>query len=151
MELLTIIYNLTLLAIFGSGLHDGKEESVITIESKGSFKNTEAFLNRMKTGEVYSVLNNYGQRGVQALRDATPIDTTETANSWYYEIVRKNGQYSIIFKNSHMAGNIPVAILIQYGHGTRTGGYVEGRDFINPAIRPIFDQIAADVWRAVTK
>lgn len=124
---------------------------MISFEVSGSFRNTENFLNRMKSGEIFALLEKYGQRGVIALQNATPIDTSETASSWYYEIVRKHGQYSLIFRNRHMADNVPVAILIQYGHGTATGGYVEGRDFINPAMRPIFDQILNDVWKAVIK
>jgi hypothetical protein len=98
----------------------------------------------MKDGEIYSALSSYGDRGVQALADATPTDTTETAHSWYYEVAKKNGQYMLVFHNRHVEDNVPIAILIQYGHATRTGGYVQGRDFINPAIRPIFDQIAAE-------
>lgn len=124
---------------------------MITFESKGSFRNTENFLNRMKDGQIFSALNKYGQEGVNALRDATPIDTSETANSWYYEVIRKSGQYSIVFRNRHIEDGVPIAVIIQYGHGTRTGGYVQGRDYINPVIRPLFDRIADDIWKAVTK
>lgn len=124
---------------------------MISFESKGSFRNTENWLNRMKSGEIFNTLSRYGALGVQALRDATPTDTSETANSWYYAIENKVGQYAIVFRNRHVEDNVPIAILIQYGHGTRTGGYVQGRDFINPAIRPVFDKILADVWKAVTK
>jgi hypothetical protein len=105
----------------------------------------------MKDGQVYNILHSYGQQGVQALSDATPTETGETAHSWYYEVERRNGRYSLSFHNSHMADGIPVAILIQYGHATRNGGFVQGRDFINPALKPIFDRIANDVWKAVIK
>ena len=122
----------------------------ITIESKGSFKNTERFLSRMKTGEIFAALDRYGQVGVAALATVTPVDSGETANSWTYTVTKKRGAYSIIWRNTHVVAGQPVAILLQYGHGTGTGGYVQGRDFINPAIRPIFDQIANEVWKAVT-
>lgn len=124
---------------------------MIQIEQSGSFRNTENFLNRAKSGQIFQALYRAGERGVLALEDASPIDTGETKFSWYFEVVKKNGQYSIVFHNGHMAGTTPVAILIQYGHATRNGGYVEGRDFINPAIRPIFDQLAQDIWKEVTK
>lgn len=124
---------------------------MIEIEQKGSFRNTENFLNRAKDGQIFQALYQAGEKGVALLEDATPIDTSETAVSWYFEVVRKFGQYSIIFRNGHMAGDTPVAILIQYGHATRNGGFVEGRDFINPVIRPLFDKLAEDIWKEVTK
>lgn len=105
----------------------------------------------MSTQDIFLTLNRYGQIGVQALAAATPRDSGETAASWTYEIKRAPGSYSIVWGNTHMAANQPVAILLQYGHGTGTGGYVQGRDYINPAIQPIFDQIAAEAWKAVTK
>jgi hypothetical protein len=88
--------------------------------------------------------------GVNALSAATPEDSGETANSWYYEIVRDGKYWSIIWGNTHIEQGRPIAVLLQYGHGTRTGGYVEGRDYINPALQPIFDQIATEAWKAVT-
>jgi hypothetical protein len=124
--------------------------ALITFTSKGSFKNTEAFLRRAKKSEVKAVLDKYGQEGVNALALATPTDSGETAHSWTYEITHKPGRYAIVFRNTHVVNGTPVAILIQYGHATRTGGYVEGRDYINPVIRPLFDKIANDVWKAVT-
>jgi hypothetical protein len=123
---------------------------VFELSSSGSFKNTEDWLKKLAKSDFYSKMDEYGRRGVQALSSATPVDSGETATSWYYEIVRKQGYTSIEWRNSHMAGSTPVAILLQYGHGTGTGGYVQGRDFINPAIQPIMDQIAADVWKVVT-
>lgn len=123
----------------------------IEITQKGSFNNTETYLSRLKSVQVAAILNKYGSVGVAALSNATPIDSGLTAASWYYEIVNRPGYYSIRWHNRNVRDGIPVAILIEYGHGTGTGGYVAGRDFIMPAIRPIFDQIAADVEREVTK
>lgn len=123
---------------------------MITFESSGSFKNLERFLNRMSSGEIFRVLDKYGRMGVNALANATPTETGLTAHSWSYEVSRGRGGYSITWTNSHTVGGTPLVIMLQYGHGTGTGGYVQGRDFINPAIKPVFDQIANDVWKAVT-
>lgn len=124
---------------------------MISIESKGSFKNTDAFLSRMKNSDIMKALAKYGQEGVWALSRATPQDTGETASEWDYEVVEEHKKiYSIIWTNNNVVSGVPVVILLQYGHGTGTGGYVQGRDFINPAILPIFDRIAADVWKVVT-
>lgn len=98
-----------------------------------------------------SVLDKYGRAGVSALSSATPVESGLAASSWYYEIERGKGFVRIIFGNSDVENGFPVAIMLQYGHGTGTGGWVEGRDYINPAIQPIFDKIAADAWREVTK
>lgn len=103
----------------------------------------------MKKGEIFESLSKYGSEGVISLQDATPIDTGITSSSWGYKVVQERGKHSIIFYNTYMIGNAPMAILIQYGHGTGTGGYVEGRDYINPVIIPLFDEIADDVWKAV--
>jgi hypothetical protein len=124
---------------------------MITITEKGSFDNIEKYLKRLKTGDLYSVLNKYGSLGVNALSNATPVESGLTAASWYYTIVQRTGYYSIRWHNHHIEGGIPIAVIIQYGHGTGTGGYVQGRDYIMPAMRPIFDQIAAEAWREVTK
>lgn len=124
---------------------------MIGIDSKGSFGKAEAFLKRMKTDRITSILESYAKQAVIALADATPLDSSETAHSWYYKVTKQHGQHTISFHNSHMAEGVPVVILIQYGHATRNGGYVEGRDFINPVIRPIFDRIATDAWKEVTK
>jgi hypothetical protein len=123
---------------------------VISVESKGEFTNTDKFLKKVTDAEIYKSLSGYGQAGASALSKATPRDTGETAYSWSYEILVKNGTYSIIWTNGHVVNGVPIAILLQFGHGTRTGGYVAGRDFINPALRPIFDRIANEVWREVT-
>lgn len=123
----------------------------ITVEASGSFGNTVRFLQKMARGEIQQILNKYGPIGVAALSAATPTDTGETAHSWTYEITRAKGGYSIVWKNTHVVNGANIAILLQYGHGTGTGGYIQGRDYINPAMRPIFDQMLADIRRAVTK
>lgn len=111
---------------------------------------TEAALKKMQSDVIFGQLSSYGAQGVAALAAATPKDQGVTAASWYYEITRGATGYSLVFRNSHVDRGAVVAILLQYGHGTGTGGYVEGRDYINPAIQPLFDRIAADAWKAVT-
>lgn len=123
---------------------------MIRLESRGDFRNLEKFLTRMSQGEVFKTLDRHGQAGVDALSMATPRDSGSAASSWSYEVVKTKRTYSISWTNSDMAGGVPVVILLQYGHGTGTGGYVQGRDFINPALKPIFDKIANEVWKAVT-
>jgi hypothetical protein len=105
----------------------------------------------MQNNVLASQLERYGARGVAALEAATPINSGETAKRWSYEIVSKPGYYSIRWKNDHKEGGAPVAVLLQYGHGTRNGGFVQGRDYINPTMQPIFDQIAEEAWKEVTK
>lgn len=124
---------------------------MITFTQKGSFNNSERYLKRLKNGEFLAALNKYGAVGVAALSGATPRDSGLTAGSWSYTIVQRSGYYSIRWHNSHDVAGTPLAVLIQYGHGTGTGGYVQGRDYIMPAIRPVFDQILADAMREVTK
>lgn len=124
---------------------------MITFTEKGSFKNTETYLSKLKTEQVFAVLSKYGSLGVNALSNATPTDTGLTAESWYFDVEQRKGYYSIRWHNRHIVNGLPIAVLLQYGHGTGTGGYVQGRDYIMPAIRPIFDQIAEEAWREVTK
>lgn len=124
---------------------------MIKYEVSGSFKNTEKFLKTMQSGSIFSLLDHYGQLGADALSKATPIDSSLTANSWKYEVKEKNGSHEIIWRNTNVESGIPVAILIQYGHGTRNGGFVEGRDYINPAIQPLFDKIADEIWERVKR
>jgi hypothetical protein len=124
---------------------------MITFTQRGSFKNTEKYLRRLKTAELYAVLNKYGTLGVNALSNATPTDTGATAAAWFHTIQQRTGYYSIRWHNGHEENGLPIAVLIQYGHGTGTGGYVQGRDYIMPAIRPIFDQMANEAWREVTR
>ena len=121
---------------------------MITFSHKGDFKKTFNFLQRAKKLN-FDDLRKYGELGVEALRNATPKDSGRTADSWYFQIVQTKNGYSIEFLNSNIVDGVPIAIILQYGHGTGTGGYVQGRDYINPAIRPIFDDIARKVWKEV--
>ena len=123
--------------------------SRISFTTTGSTRNMERFLSRMQRLDLRSALEPLAQEGVQALRDATPVDTGLTAESWNYEITTSRGRTAITWTNSDVENGFPVAIMLQYGHGTGTGGYVAGRDYINPALKPIFDQIADAVWRVV--
>lgn len=124
---------------------------MIEITQRGSFNNTERWLRRLKDAQRLAVLNKYGSIGQNALSNATPVDSGLAAGSWFYTIQQRPGYYSIRWHNSHVEDGIPIAVILQYGHGTGTGGYVQGRDYINPAIRPIFDQIVAEAWREVTR
>lgn len=122
----------------------------ITIQADGSFINTQKFLHRLTSQDIFTLLDRYGPIGVHALSSATPSETGLTANSWTYEIQQSKGSHVIVWKNTHVNHGVNIAILLQYGHGTGTGGYVQGRDYINPAMRPIFDQILADIRKVVT-
>jgi hypothetical protein len=124
---------------------------MINFTQTGNFDKTEAYLARLKQEDLSAVLNKYGEMGVNALSNATPVDSGLTAASWYYTIESRRGYYSIRWHNSNVQSGLPIAVLIQYGHGTRNGGYVQGRDYIMPAIQPIFDQIAEEAWREVTR
>lgn len=124
---------------------------MISFRQKGDFSKLTRFLERAKEAVKVGDLDKYGQEGVAALASATPVDSGLTANSWYYEIENKKGSVTISFKNSNIQNGVPIAIILQYGHGTGTGGWVQGRDYINPAIQPIFDKIAENAWREVTK
>ena len=124
---------------------------MISFRQKGNFSKLTRFLEKAKNAVHLGDLDKYGREGVAALSSATPIDTGVTANSWYYKIVNKNGSATMSFYNSNIQNGVPIAIILQYGHGTRNGGWVEGRDYINPSIQPIFDRIANDAWREVTK
>lgn len=122
----------------------------VKFEVSGGFTKTERFLNRMKHREYLNVLDEFGREGVQALRNATPVESGLTAESWDYEIKRTRDYTEIVWTNSNINNGVPIAIILQYGHGTGTGGYVQGRDYINPAIQPIFDKIAEKAWKVVT-
>lgn len=124
---------------------------MISFRQKGDFSKVTSFLEKAKEVVHIGDLDKYGREGVAALASATPVDTGQTANSWYYEIVNKNGSATITFNNSNIQNGVPIAIILQYGHGTRNGGWVQGRDYINPAIQPIFDKIADEAWKEVTK
>lgn len=121
----------------------------ISFITKGDTHNMERFLNNIKKLRWESTLTRAAEAGVKALEAATPIDSGLAARSWTYDIERGRGGYTIVWKNTDVESGFPVALMIQYGHGTGTGGYVQGRDYVNPAMRPIFDQLAEDVWKAV--
>ena len=125
---------------------------MISVTTSGSFKNTESFLKAMQNlnKTILRILNDAGRKGVQALARATPANSGLASDSWDYKVGAKDGVYSIIWTNSDIESGFPVAIMLQYGYATGTGGYVQGRDYINPAIRPIFDEIETTVWKAVT-
>jgi hypothetical protein len=124
---------------------------MITFRHKGNFDKLTIYLEKAKKTARLGDLDKYGRKGVAALASATPVDTGLTASSWYYEIKRQNGVVALNFCNSNINNGVPIAIILQYGHGTRNGGWVEGRDYINPAIQPVFDQIAKDAWREVAE
>lgn len=123
---------------------------MISISSKGDYESMRSYLKRMASSDSVSGLAKYGDEGVQALSKATPVDTGLTASSWRYRIVNEKGRPGIEWYNTNVRNGTPVAILIQYGHGTGTGGYVRGKDYINPAMRPVFDTIVASFWKEVT-
>ena len=123
---------------------------MISFSSKGDFRRTIRSLKKMSEADIFSSLNSYGARGVSALAAATPQDSGRAATSWSYKVVRTRTAWTITWSNSDIENGFPVVIGLQYGHGTGTGGWVQGQDFINPAIRPIFDEISQDVWKAVT-
>lgn len=124
---------------------------MITFRQKGDFSKLSRYLEKVKEAAKVGVLDKYGQAGVAALSSATPVESGLTAQSWYYEIEHIKSSAVIRFLNSNVNKGVPIAIILQYGHGTGTGGWVEGRDYINPAIQPIFDNIAEDAWKEVTK
>ena len=123
----------------------------VSFDISGDFEKTYDFLKRMSRGDAFKVLEKYGNLGVDALASATPIDSGETASSWTFEVEQTGSTYTINWLNTNINGGVNIAIILQTGHGTGTGGYVQGRDYINPAIRPVFDKIANEVWREVTK
>lgn len=122
---------------------------MISLEASGSTDAAEAWLKRIATNQIFGALSRFGDAGVSALASATPVESGTTSNSWTYEIIDDGKSWSIVWGNTNVVDGRPIAVLLQYGHGTRTGGYVEGRDFINPALAGIFDQIAAEAWKAV--
>lgn len=123
---------------------------MIRFTHKGDFSKTTNFLKKSKKLSSSIDLDKYGRRGVEALASATPVDSGLTASSWGYEIIRKDGSITLNFNNSNIEQGVPIAVIIQYGHATGNGGWVEGRDYINPAVQPIFDEITNNIWREVT-
>ena len=124
---------------------------MIRVRHNGDFSKTFKFLKSANRINFAILLEKYGRAGVAALASATPVDSGDTANSWHYNIEYDKRNATISFYNSNIQNGVPIAILLQYGHGTGTGGWVQGRDYINPAIQPIFDKLANDAWREVTK
>lgn len=122
---------------------------MIQCRVKGDFKKTERFLKRAQQLDFSSLLAQYAEEGVKALQSATPVVTGKTAASWNYEIVRKHNKISIFWTNSNVNEGVPIAVILEYGHGTGWGGYVQGRHYISPAIRPVFDTIADSLWKEV--
>jgi hypothetical protein len=124
---------------------------MIKISHSGNFNKTEKFLKGVINPNYINILEKYGREGVAALSAATPVDSGETAKSWGYEIKQTRGGMKISWTNSNIVNGVPIAIIIQYGHATNNGGYVQGRDYINPALQPIFDKMADEVWKGVTR
>lgn len=124
---------------------------VVMFRQKGDFRRTSDFLKRANRLNLDAILNQYGQEGVEALRAATPKDTGTTANSWSYTVHKGAGSITITWSNSNIVDGVPIAVILQYGHGTRNGGYVQGTDYINPAMKPIFDKIAQRAWEEVKR
>ena len=124
---------------------------MIGFRQKGDFSKTTKFLTKLKQNVDISTFEKYGKKGVAALASATPVDSGLTANSWYYKIEKTNDSISLLFCNSNIQNGVPIALSLQCVHGTRNGGWVQGRDYINPAIQPIFDQIVKEAWGEVTK
>ena len=129
---------------------DGRYMGIV-ITHRGNFRNTERFFNRMSKFEITSLLNKYGERGVAVLSAATPQNTGKTSESWNYEVERTGSGYSIIWTNTNINDGVNIALILQLGHGTGTGGYVTGIDYINPSLGPVFDEIADEAWQEVTK
>lgn len=123
----------------------------VSFRQTGDFNKLEKFLNKVLRQDYLNILSKYGEKGVAALSSATPRESGMTANSWGYEIVKTKGSVSIHWTNSNTNKGVNIALILQYGHGTGTGGYVQGIDYINPAVRPIFEQISSDAWREVTQ
>ena len=123
---------------------------MISFKQKGDFSKTTKFLIKAKNFHIVE-LDRYGKEGVEALRSATPVDTGKTASSWKYEIKRTKNGAEIVWSNTNIQNGVPIAVILQYGHATKNGGWVQGRDYINPALRPIFDKIAQNAWREVTR
>ena len=124
---------------------------MISFRHKGDFSKLTRFLERAKEVVHLGCLDKYGREGVAALASATPVDTGLTSDSWYYKITNAGQSAKVTFYNSNIQNGVPIAIILQYGHGTRNGGWVQGRDYVNPAVQPIFDKLANEAWREVTK
>jgi len=124
---------------------------MIKFKQKGDFKTLTNYLLKVNKGFNVGILDKYGEEGVTALRSATPKDTGLTADSWEYRVIRGDGSVSIMFNNTNVQNGVPIAVILQYGHATRNGGYVQGIDYINPALRPVFEKIAEEAWEEVKR
>lgn len=122
---------------------------MIKVSSKGDFRNTIKFLENVEKSNYINILRKYGEKGVNRLKAATPVDSGKTANSWEYKIEHNKNKISLVWYNTNINDGVPIALILQTGHGTRTGGYVRGIDYINPAMKPVFDEIANEVWKEV--
>lgn len=122
---------------------------MLKVSTSGSFSKLERYLS--KRPNFAPILRRYADEGLQALRNNTPLDSGDTAESWSYEIIQTSTGYKIEYANTHMADTVPIPVLIHYGHATKNGGWVEGIDFINPALKPIFEKLSADMWKEATK
>lgn len=123
---------------------------MVRLSHKGDFSKLTSYFEKVREKARIGILDKYGREGVAALASATPVDSGLTASSWSYEIIHKDGSVELSFKNSNVQNGVMIAIILQYGHGTGTGGWVQGRDYINPALQPIFDKLANEAWREVT-
>lgn len=124
---------------------------MLTVKHIGNFNKIERLFNRALKKDYLNIITDYANQGIEALRAATPVNSGETANSWHYEIIQEEGKTTLSFSNSNENNGVNVAILLIYGHATRNGTYVEGNDFVTPALRPIFRELADKIWREVTK
>ena len=124
--------------------------ALVVMKQSGSLKNFEGFLYKNRKRRIYQLLNEYGKQGVELLRDATPVDTGKTATGWDYEIEVNSQGISLYWVNNNVNEGVPIAILIQYGHATRNGSYVQGVDYINPELRPLFESMATKLWKEVS-
>lgn len=124
---------------------------MISFRQKGDFSKTMQYLQKDRNAAILKVLDRHGQEGVKALASATPIDSGDTANSWSYKVSISGGKSTITFYNSNVNDGVPIAVILQLGHGTGTGGWVEGRDYINPALQPVFDTIVNEAWKEVAR
>lgn len=124
---------------------------MISFSSNGDFSKTIKFLNNSINSNLTNILNRFGEEGVRALRKNTPVDSGSTANSWSYKVSNSKGKATISWFNTNVINGVPIAIILQYGHGTQNGGWIEGRDYINPAMKPVFDKLAEEAWKEVTK
>ena len=124
---------------------------MIRFEQKGNFSKLDRYFRRINKTVNNLDLDRFGEKGVEALSSATPVKTGLASKSWYYKIIKTKDSASILFCNSDIENGVPIAIILQYGHATKNGGWVEGRDYINPSIQPIFDELAKNAWREVTR